>query len=192
MRIAVIGMGNIGGTLGDALAAGGHDVVFGSRNPERSTRGDSAIRPVDTALAGAEAVLLAIPAAGVPGFLAENAQALDGALVIDATNDISGPVANAATAIAAAAPGARYVRAFNTLGWENFADPVFDGQPADLLYSSAEADRPAIEELIDAVGLRPVYLGPDKQDVVDGLLPIWFALWQQRGHRHLAFRVVEK
>ena len=46
-----------------------------------------------------------------------------------ATNRIGAPVANAAAQLAAAVPTARYVRAFNTLGWENFAEPVFDGVP---------------------------------------------------------------
>ena len=33
MRIAVIGAGNVGGGLGSALAAAGHSVVFGVRDP---------------------------------------------------------------------------------------------------------------------------------------------------------------
>ena len=36
MRIAVIGAGNLDKALGRALAAKGHDVVFGVRDPERS------------------------------------------------------------------------------------------------------------------------------------------------------------
>lgn len=37
MRVAVIGTGPIGGTLGRAFARGGHQVVFGSRHPEGSS-----------------------------------------------------------------------------------------------------------------------------------------------------------
>ena len=33
MRVAVIGTGNIGGTIGRAFARAGNDVVFGSRSP---------------------------------------------------------------------------------------------------------------------------------------------------------------
>lgn len=63
--------------------------------------------------------------------------------------------------------------------------------PADLFFSCAEQDRPVVEELITAVGLRPSYLGEGKQNVVDGLLPLWFALVQANGgNRHLAFRVL--
>ena len=34
MKIAVIGIGNVGGTLGPAWAKAGHEVIFGVRNPD--------------------------------------------------------------------------------------------------------------------------------------------------------------
>jgi hypothetical protein len=59
-------------------------------------------------------------------------------------------------------------------------------------YAAPEADRPAVEDLIRAVGLRPVYAGDGAHEVVDGVLRLWFALaiGQGRG-RHLAFRVLD-
>ena len=33
MKIAIIGIGNVGGTLGPAWAKAGHDVIFGVRDP---------------------------------------------------------------------------------------------------------------------------------------------------------------
>ena len=194
MRVAVIGTGNIGSTVGGAWARAGHEVVLGSRHPDDVTApAGETVASIGDALAGADAVLLAVPAAAVEGFLAEHAAALAGPLVVDATNDIRSPIANAYRAIAAAVPGVRYARAFNSLGWENFAEPEFDGGPADLFFATADAtDRAAAEELITAVGLRPVYLGAGKQDAVDHALPLWFALMQERGNRRLAFRVVEK
>jgi predicted dinucleotide-binding enzyme len=189
MRIAVIGTGNIGGTLGTAWARAGHHVVMGSRQPDQSAQPPQA--DLGAALEGVEAVLLAIPARGVDEFLATHAAALDGTLVIDATNNVGAASANAADAITQAAPGARYARAFNTLGWENFAEPTFDGVAADLFFSAAEADRETVEGLIEDVGLRPAYLGPDKHGLVDSLLPLWFTLSQLRGTRHLALRILE-
>jgi len=221
VQIGVIGTGNIGGTLGKALARAGHQVTLGSRHPQDASAtddsvdathdsadatdgsadatdgagstGDVRVADVATALEDAEVVLLALPAGAVDGFLAEHAAALADKLIIDATNRIGAPVANAAEQIAAAVPNARYARAFNTLGWENFADPVFDGVPADLFFSCARGDRSMVEELISAVGLQPAYLGEGKQDVVDGVLPLWFALVQANdGNRRVAFRVLRK
>jgi len=194
MRIAVIGTGNIGSTLGAAWARAGHEVVLGSRHPGQIDPPPGAtVAKIADALAGADAVLLAVPAGAVDDVLTEHAAALAGPLVIDATNNLRDPVANAHRPIVAAVPGVRYVRAFNSLGWENFAEPEFDGGPADLFFATADtADRAATEELITAVGLRPVYLGAGKQDAVDHALPLWIALMQERGTRRIAFRVLEK
>lgn len=184
-RTAVIGSGFIGGTLGRAFAAAGVPTVFGSRRP-----GDGTV-PVGDAIAGAEIVVLALPAPAVPEFLQANGPALAGKLIVDATNRVGEPVAHHAAAVAEHAPGALYARAFNTLGGENFADPDFDGVAADMFFSAPESHRAAVERLIEAVGLRPVYVGADQDDVVDGVLRLWFALAVGQGHgRHLAFRTL--
>jgi predicted dinucleotide-binding enzyme len=190
MRIAVIGTGNIGATLGRAFAAAGHEVRMGSRHPDDVSVEGASSTTVGAALDGADAVLLAVPADAVADFLGEHAGALAGKLVVDATNRMGAPVMNAAVEIADAAPGARYVRAFNSYGWENFAAPQFDGTAADLFFAAAEADRGAAEELISSVGLRPAYLGAGQQDVVDRITAVWFALTRQVGSRHVALRVL--
>jgi predicted dinucleotide-binding enzyme len=194
MRIAVIGTGKIGGTIGRAWSRAGHAVTFGSRHPASDDAPgdtDAAVAGIPDALAGADVVLLAVPARSVGELLAGSAAAIDGKLVIDATNQIGTADMNAAKQVAATAPSARYVRAFNTLGWENFADPLFGDVPADLFYSGPPADEATVAQLIADVGLRPVYLGEGKQDVVDGLLPLWITLVQAHGgNRRLAFRVL--
>ena len=91
--------------------------------------------------------------------------------------------------IADAAPHARYVRAFNSLGWENFADPM----PGTNMFFAADPDaRATAEELIRAVGPEPAFLGDaNATTTVDGLLPLWFALVQQNGgNRRAALRII--
>ncbi len=189
MRIAVIGTGNVGGTLGSRWRAAGHDVMYGSRGGSGTGPGGAPVRPVADALADAEVVLLAVPGGAVAGVISANAAALGGKVVIDAVNRMGEPEVNSHAAIAAAAPTARYVRAFSTLGWENFADPPAG---ADLFFAADPAAREAAEELIRAVGLGPQFVGgPDAAKTVDGVLPLWFSLVQQHGgNRKLAFRVV--
>jgi len=197
MRIAVIGTGNIGGTLGRALAGAGHDVTFGSRSPgsDEVSQGTAArVADVGTALDGAEVIALALPGPAVDGLLAEHAGALDGRLVLDCANRIGGPgPANSHDAITAAAPEVRYAWVFNSLGWENLADPQFGDERADMFFSAPETDQATVAQLIEAVGLRPVYLGDGQHEVADGVLRLWFALVMGRGHgRHLAFRTLER
>jgi 8-hydroxy-5-deazaflavin:NADPH oxidoreductase len=184
MKIAVIGTGNIGGTLGQRWLAAGHEVVYGSRAGSGQGPGGAPQRPVADALADADVVLLAVPGGAAAEVVTANGAALADKVVIDAVNRIGAPEVNTRAAIAAAAPAARYVRAFNTLGWENFADPV----PGTALFFAAD---PAAEELISAVGLEPVCAGDAAATAtVDALLPLWFALVQRNGgNRRVALRV---
>ena len=183
--IAVIGSGNIGATIGTAWRRAGHDVVFASRSPEPPRT-----VAIGDALAGAEVVLLAVPGAAVPGLLSEHGVSLDGRLVIDATNDLGGERLHHSDAYARYAPGARFARAFNSLGFELFADPSIGGEVADLFWCGPEGA--GVEELIADVGLRPVRVGGiDAIDVVDGVGRLWLTLVFRQGHsRRLAFRML--
>jgi 8-hydroxy-5-deazaflavin:NADPH oxidoreductase len=189
MRIAVIGTGNIGGTLGSRWQAAGHDVVYGSRTESDSGPGGAPVVAVPDAINGADVVLLAVPGPAVTAVVQANGAALADKVVIDAANRIGESEFNSHATIAEGAPGAHYARAFNTLGWENFAEPPAG---ACLFFAADDAARQAAEELIRAVGLEPVYVGAAKAaGTVDGLLPLWFALVQQSGgNRKLAFRIV--
>jgi len=198
MKIAVMGAGNIGGTLGRKWMAAGHDVRFGVSSPARygelADLGAEVTSAADAA-DGAEVVVLAVPGAAVADVLAEAATSLDGTIVIDATNNVrgGGPL-NASAAVASVAPRASYYRAFNTLGWESFATPTFpDGQRADLFYAGPDgAGKQTVERLISDIGLRSIWVGgPDHVETVDGVTRLWFALVMgQHLPRHTAFHVL--
>jgi predicted dinucleotide-binding enzyme len=197
MRIAVIGTGRIGGTIGRAFAQAGHEVVFGSRSPDDDKAAqDSGARVADvaTALDGAEVVAIAVPGGAVDGLLDEHASALAGLLVLDCANKVGGPgPANSHDVVMSKVRDARYARVFNSLGAENLADPRFGEERADMFFSAPQAGRATVEDLIEAVGLRPVYLGDGQHEVVDGVLRLWFALVMGQQHsRHLAFRMLER
>ena len=191
MNIAVIGTGFIGGILGRALAGAGENVTFGSRSPddEQVAGGTSAtVASIGDAIDGGDVVILAVPGAAVASISAEHGARLSGRLVIDATNQGGRPVSNARSALP---PDVRYARAFNTLGGENMADPMFADGPADMFFSAPEADRATVSDVIAGVGLRPVYLGEDVEALVDALFQVWIALAMKRGWgRRLALRVL--
>jgi hypothetical protein len=133
--------------------------------------------------------MIAVPGAAMPSLLAEHGPALDGRVVIDATNDVGAERLHHADAYGAA-PGARFVRAFNSLGFELFADPSIGGEVADLFWCGP--DDAGAEQLIADVGLRPVRVGGiDAIDVVDGVARLWLTLVFRQGHpRRLAFRLL--
>ena len=103
---------------------------------------------------------------------------------------MNAPVANSRPVLP---PAVRYARAFNTLGGENMAEPVFADGRADMFFSAPEADRSTVEEVIQGVGLRPVFVGEDQEDLVDTLFRLWIALAVRQGRgRRLAFRLLEE
>jgi len=185
----VIGKGKIGGTLGTKWLAAGHEVVYGARDGSGEGPGGAPVRSIGGALAEAEVVLLAVPGGAVADIVSEHGAALGGKVVIDAVNRMGAAEFDSRALIADAAPSARYVRAFNSLGWENFADPA---PGVNLFFAADPGARVAAEELISAVGLEPAFVGDaDATPTVDALLPLWFALVKQNGgNRKTALRVV--
>ena len=100
MRIGVIGGGRVGSGLAGRWQAAGHDVRISTREA------------VAEAAAAADVLVLAVPAAAAEQALIA-AGPLSGTIIVDATNNLSGGP-NAAE-IAALFPGARFVKAFNTV-----------------------------------------------------------------------------
>lgn len=191
MKVAVIGTGHIGGTLGSKWRAAGHEVTYGSRRggDGQDGPGGAPLRAIGRAIDGADVVVLAVPGGAVAEVLAEHGRALDGTVVVDATNRMGADRTDNQEAIVAAAPGARYVRAFNIYGWENFADPY----PGTTLFFAADpAARAVTEELVRAIGLEPAYVGgTEATGTVNGLAALWFSLVQQHGgQRRLALRLL--
>jgi 8-hydroxy-5-deazaflavin:NADPH oxidoreductase len=191
MKIAVIGTGHIGGTLGVKWRAAGHEVTYGSRRggDGQEGPGGAPLRPIGAAIDGAEVVVLAVPGGAVAEVLAEHGQALNGTVVVDATNRMGADRTDNQQAITAAAPDVKYVRAFNIYGWENFADP----HPGTTLFFAADpAARSVTEELVRAIGLEPAWVGGTEATVtVNGLAALWFSLVQQHGgQRRLALRLL--
>lgn len=202
MKIGIIGAGNIGGTLGKKWAEEAFEVIFGVREPQAAKvqtllagiDGLAKATTVDKASEESEVVLVATPGDTVAAIAGRVGAKLDGKILIDATNNVRQPVMHNLGVLQKHAPDAPLYRAFNTLGWENFAEPVIGGVQADLFYCGDEGKPQAIvEQLIRAIGLRPVYVGGVQQaPLLDNLTRLWFALAMQQGRgRHLAFKLLQ-
>ena len=199
-RITVLGAGNIGGTLGRKWVAAGHQVAFGVSNPEsakvqaiRNDLGDKiTIGSVDAVLADADIVVFAIPADTMQDTIAANATALDGKVIIDATNRMGSATTNSLAIFQQLTPQARVHRAFNTVTWEVLANPEINGVQSDLFYAGGDAERAMMEQLIGEIGLRPIYVGDtDQFAVVDAFLSLFFAVGIKQGHgRHISFKLL--
>jgi predicted dinucleotide-binding enzyme len=187
MRVAVIGAGNIGGTIGSKWEKAGHEVVYGLRDPAKKKGAKS----IAEALKGADAVLLALPGGDVVEFVKQNAKDLDGKIVIDATNNFRAASFNSWAELGTLIPGAHLYRAFNSLGWDVFANPTLGGTQADLFFAGPDGNnRTAVEKLITDVGMRPIWVGgTDQVGTIDGVLRLWHTLSGLRGRR-IAFKLI--
>jgi predicted dinucleotide-binding enzyme len=201
MRVAVLGAGKVGGTLGKKWANAGHTVIFGSRDPGNekmaallhAVQGDCSADGMAEAILKGEVLVLTIPSAAVEAFVEQHAAGLNGKVIIDATNKFGAPVINSVGLIQAKAPAAKVFRAFNSLGWENFERPMYGQTRLDHFYCGPEGEqREWIERLIADVGLNPVYVGDlDMLPHVDGLGAIWVALAFRQGRgRRIAFKLL--
>ncbi|MEQ8791532.1 MAG: NADPH-dependent F420 reductase [Pirellulaceae bacterium] len=209
MKIAILGTGRVGGTLGRRWSQGGHHVVFGSRTPEDARVkqllaecGENAEAvSLAQAVQAADVVIMALPWHVAQEELSKHD--FDGKVLVDCTNPLNaqftgldlGFDTSAAEAIAAWAKGARVVKAFNTVSSAAMADPTFDGQPAAMFYCGDDEQAKAI------VGSLAGELGFDAVDAGDlkvarlieplAMLYIHMAVNRGWGSRR-AFRVVER
>jgi predicted dinucleotide-binding enzyme len=195
MDIAVIGAGNVGRALARGWAQARHRVWMGMRTPPEGddasavAAGEAIITTgVEDAIAAAEVVVYAIPGTAMPETLAAHLPLLSGRTVVDATNP------SASSERTAGAAGVPVIRAFNSVGWENFTASEIAGVRPDLVFAAPDGTpRQIAERLIGDLGPRPVWAGADEAAyrAVDGLATLWFALAFGRGMgRRLAFRVL--
>jgi predicted dinucleotide-binding enzyme len=168
MQIAILGAGRVGTTLGRRFAQAGHTVTYGARTPDDPKyAGIGTVATIRDAAAAAEVVVLTTPWAGAQGAL-DAAGDLAGKVLVDATNPIGpgmvlthGITDSGAEQVARWAPGARVVKAFNSIGMEVMADPVFANGRSVLWISGDDADAcTQVAELATGIGFEPVRLGP--------------------------------
>lgn len=190
MKIAVLGSGNIGGTIGKIWLKAGREVIFGVRKTNSQhvqTLQEEVLQKVNVttipkAIREADWVLLAIPHNAVDDVMQVNATAINRKVIIDATNRFDGKVGNNIETIKTYAPQSPVYRAFNTMGWEVFADPHFGRQIVDVFFTGPDDEnRDRMEELIADTGGRPIWIGDnDLAYITDSLVKLWITLAHQR------------
>jgi 8-hydroxy-5-deazaflavin:NADPH oxidoreductase len=176
MKIGVIGAGHIGSTIGGLWIKAGHSVFFSSRHPEElqdlvARLGSLAqAGSVDQAIAFGDVVFIAVPYGALPQIGRDYGKSLAGKIMLDADNAVSsrdGAIADEVQRDGIGVtsqkylPGARLVRAFNTLSYMIFEREA--NRPAPRLAvpiagDDAEAVRVAASLVRDA-GFDPVEVG---------------------------------
>jgi len=177
-KIGIVGSGQIGGTLGILLAKAGYDIFYSSRHPDTlknlvATAGRKArAGTVEEAVAFGDVIVLSLPLKALPGLDAGIKKALTGKIVIDTSNpypERDGVLAEEArkepggmgTVVARLLPGARVVRAFNSVYYEDLKRTTNKrGEKIGIPIAADDQEGLDVtEELVKRAGLEPVVVG---------------------------------
>ena len=179
MKIGIIGAGMIGSTVGKLWVDAGHEVFFASRHPEelkplvaKLGKRASAGTPAEAARFG-EVIMLTVPLAAVPDLARDVASSLKGKVVLDTGNAYEkrdGDAARKASAhpqgsagwAAAMFPGARWVKAFNSVYFKTLEKEAHrDGDKVGIPLASDDGSALDVAaQLVRDAGFDPVVAGP--------------------------------
>jgi hypothetical protein len=174
MEITIIGTGNMARGIGTRAVAGGHSVtLLGTERSDAESLaaelgGDTKAGVVGDPLTG-DVVVLAVWYPVTLEVAERYAFDLDGKVVVDISNPLDTttfePVVSRAGSgvqeVAAAAPGARLVKAFNTTFAGTLVPGQVDGEQLDVFVASDDDDaKQVVTRLAADGGLRVVDAGP--------------------------------
>ncbi|MFJ2153941.1 NADPH-dependent F420 reductase [Streptomyces microflavus] len=198
MRIGVLGTGNMADALATHWVRAGHQVTIGGRDARKAERlaarigGSAKPASLRAAAKSGQVVLAALPFGAGADVARELHAALEGKVLLDCSNPVGpgfrlltegGP--SAAQQLAAAAPGARVVKAFNLCHedvWRMWP-PVFDGRPLAVpICGDDETAVARVRELVQDVGCEAVAGGGlERAGLLEATAALFIALWVGEG-----------
>lgn len=183
-KVAVIGLGHIGGTVASNLVKGSRPVIVADRTfakaKEPAQKLGSLAQPAEIPAAIKEAgiIVLAIYFNPIQEFLKKYASALDGKLIVDPSNPIApaegggfkkiiGENESAGQILSTQLPkGAKLAKALGTLGAATLGSAAHQ-TPANVLFYATDDTgiNTEVEELIRDNGFEPVRVGGIDQSI---------------------------
>ncbi|HVR44446.1 MAG TPA: NAD(P)-binding domain-containing protein [Thermoanaerobaculia bacterium] len=212
MKIGVLGSGEVAKALGAGFLEHGHQVTMGTRTASKlaewaAGHPGARIAPFAGAAAFGEVVVLAVKgSAAAEALRAAGAANLDGKPVIDATNPIAdAPPQNGVLKfftdldeslmerLQKEFPGARLVKAFNSVGSALMVDPKLKGgRPTMFLCGNDEAAKGVVTRILDELGWDAADMGKaEAARAIEPLCILWCIPGFLRGDWAHAFKLLE-
>lgn len=215
MKIAVLGTGDVGRALGKAFVTLGHEVKMGSRTATNDKAVDWAKEMGPKASTGTfaeaasfgEIVLLATLGMANEGVLgAAGPENFRGKIVIDTTNplDFSGGMPpklafagndSGGERVQKLLPGARVVKAFNTVGNQFFFRPELPGGPPDMFIGGNDDEaKKKVTALLKEFGWGAVHDlgGIETSRYLEAMCMVWVLSAARGGTWNQAFKLLRK
>ena len=176
MKIGIVGSGRIGSTLGELWLKAGHEVMFSSLDLEhdkalaaRLGAGARAGAPREAAAFG-DAVLVSVPYSALPAVGRDLRDVIKGKVVLDTCNPVpsrDGEMAAEARSLGTGTtsprylPGARLVRAFNSVGFSRLRSEAHRaGERVGIPLAADDAGALKVAAgLVQDAGFEPVVVG---------------------------------
>jgi len=194
MRIGIIGSGDVAQSLATGFLKHGHDVMLGTRHVEkladwRTENPKAGVGSFAEAAASADVVVLAVKGTAASEALRQaGAPNLDGKVVIDTTN----PIADAPPdhgvlkfftslddslmeRLQREYPGARFVKAFNSVGNGVMVNPHFEGGPPTMfICGNHDAAKWTVKGILDQFGWETADMGTvEAARAIEPLCILW-------------------
>jgi len=185
MKIAIIGLGNIGSAVALNLMSGGQQVIVADHSPTKAqdfakaSGGKATALPVAAAIDGAHVLILAVYFNAIQELLKEHRGKLSGKIIVDPSNPIAPDGAggfkkiipqdqSSGQLLAGLVPaGGKFVKAFGTIAANSLkAGARHSPDPYVLFYAADDRDAGnTVADLIKASGFAPVRVGDVSQSI---------------------------
>lgn len=205
MNIAIIGTGNVGGALATKWAQAGHNIYLGVRDTE-SFKGqhlldnpNTSAHEIHDAVGRSDVILLATPAMKAVE-VAESLGDTTGKIIIDAMNIIMGRgpegYSNTGDAVREHGGGGEVVKCFNTTGFNNVIDPIYNGQAIDaFMAGDSTRGKEITRSLAKDAGFAECYdIGGDGRfALMEQFAFFWINLAMMQGQgREMGFKLLKR
>ena len=204
MNIAIIGSGNVGGALAQRWIKAGHTVLIGAKFPlsEKNLKlasqiGEDRFANIENAVKQCEVVLIATPPTAIFDVI-EQIDDVSNKVLIDATNSVMKSPEPYKTVYHCLADktNAEVVKCFNSTGFENMLNPVYNGQGIDMFMAGDNENAKSVTKQLAldcGFGSCLDFGNSDKVELLEKFALSWINLAIMQGHgRNMAFTVVRR
>ncbi len=203
MNIAIIGTGNVGSALATQWAKKGHHINLGVQDLQHF-KGKALLKNANTQVFSIEeavelsnVVLIATPPTAIFNLL-DLMGDVTGKVFIDATNSIGKSPEPYKTVYHCLADNtkAAIVKCFNTTGFENMLNPVYQGEAIDMFMAgdNLAAKQVAAQLALDCGFATCIDFGKsDKVELLEKFALSWINLAIMQGQgRNIAFKLIRR
>ena len=203
MNIAIIGTGNVGGALATNWSKKGHTINLGVQDKnyfkgqELLKNKNTSVYSINEAVAKSDVILIATPPSAIFEIIGQMGDVSE-KIIIDATNAVMKSPEPYKTVYHALADktNAEIVKCFNTTGFENMLNPIYNGEAVDMFMAGDnEKAKSVARQLALECGFDTCidFGKSDKVELLEKFALSWINLAIMQGQgRDIAFKVVRR